>query len=227
MDKVKHRPVTRWSTPTHRQSVQPRWWANRLARAWMHRHIDQQGGHRYGLRCLDTLRWVDQRGETECVGAWTVNDKGWKRWSAHTNSQWWHTRESPRASVTTQWTYTATKQTSKHWAQGERKLVMNSDNACTSNEADTPGASRHIECTRMRPKKLQNTSELEHECSEQVEEEDPSRSAPDESNGLGDETDIKVTSTASGNVPETFRTGMLMWGMHHIKILGQETLEVS
>lgn len=87
---------------------------------------------------------------------------------------------------------------------------MNSDDACTSNEADTPGASRHIECTRMRPKKLQNTSELEHECSEQVEEEDPFRSAPDESNGLGDETDVKVTSTASGNVPETFRTGMLM-----------------
>ena len=87
---------------------------------------------------------------------------------------------------------------------------MNSDDACTSNEADTSGASRHIECTRIRPKKLQNTSELEHKHSEQVEEEDSPRSAPDESDGLGDETDIKVMSTASGNIPEMIRTGMLM-----------------
>lgn len=43
--------------------------------------------------------------------------------------------------------------------KGERRLVMSSEDACTSDEADALGASGHIEDARKWPKDLWNASE--------------------------------------------------------------------
>ena len=73
---------------------------------------------------------------------------------------------------------------------GERKLVVSSNDAHTSNEADALGVSGHIEDARTRPKNLWNVSERVSQRSEQGEEENSPDGTPECPYDLGGETAI-------------------------------------
>ena len=64
--------------------------------------------------------------------------------------------------------------------EGERRLVMSSEDACISDEVDASGASGHIEDARKWPKNLWNVSECVREQLEQRGKENSPRRAPDE-----------------------------------------------